>query len=613
MAGRQAQTSIDAGSTALMSEVRTLNPPRLAVRTGIALLQGLVLWWLYDAVAHERWPEGQRGWLAGLITVVVLVPAVHYLLVDLASVARQRRVLLAVALLALGLGWHHGAWTADSPYNEPLSFVLPLGVLMFVLLPFVQSALTLGALRPRYEDLFHFAWRNALLAALGGVFTAVFWLLLVLWGGLFRMIGIDFFHEIFESARFAIPATAVAAGVGLQLAGSVERLQTALRQQLLAMLKWLVPLAILILVLFTGALLAKSPELFAEHRRAISAAWLLGLVTLTVALLNAAYQDGKEPGPYPRWLGAAIRFASLLLLPVALLAVYALGVRIAAYGITVSRAWAFLVAAVALAYASGYAWAALRKGAWMAGIGVVNVAVAVFAIVMLLLMLTPPLSPERLAAASQNRRVLADPDSDAYADLRFRTGRYGRARLASLAAIEGPARAADIRGRADRALQLKQPWQGLAPAPESLVAIPAGTHIDPELIAAFGAADDQSIVQSCTRDSPCPVLFANLNREGSDEAILFAQYGVVGATRVAGGWRVLDRLVHLGASVSRNDRETIRRALEAGTYRLGDLPWKAIEINGEYYVLSDATKPAGDCGAAGDAVSRAAEAAPECP
>ena len=476
-----------------MSEVRTLDPRRWAVRMGIALVQGLLLWWLYDAAANDRWPEGQRGWLAGLITIAVLVPGIHYLLADFASAASQRWVLLALALLSLGLGWHHGAWTADSPYSEPLTFVLPLGVLMFLLLPFVQAALTRGVLRPRYEDLFHYAWRNALLAALGGVFTGVFWLLLVLWGGLFKMIGIDLFHELFESARFAIPATAVAVGAGLQLAGSVERLQAALRQQLLAMLKWLAPLAILILVLFTGALLAKSPELVAEHRRVISAAWLLWLVALTVALLNAAYQDGKDPSPYPRWLGAAIRFASFLLLPVALLAVYALGVRMAAYGITVLRAWGFLVGAVALAYAAGYAWAALRKGAWMADIGMVNVAVAVFAIVMLFLMLTPLLSPERLAAASQYRRVLADPQSDAYADLRFRAGRYGRERLAALAVIEGHAESVDIRGHANSALQLKSN-RGIAAAlaPENLAATPTGTRIDPELIAAFGTSDDPS-------------------------------------------------------------------------------------------------------------------------
>lgn len=598
-----------------MSEARTLDPGRWAARIGIALLQGLLLWWLYDVAANDRWPEDQRGWLAGLITVAVLVPGIHYLSADLANAARQRLVLLALALLSLGLGWHHGAWTADSPYREPLSFVLPLGVLLFLLLPFVQSALTRGILRPRYEDLFHFAWRNALLAALGGVFTGVFWLLLVLWGGLFQMIGIDFFHELFESARFAIPATAVAVGVALQLAGSVERLQAALRQQLLAMLKWLAPLAILILVLFTGALLAKSPELFAEQRRVISAAWLLWLVALSVALLNAAYQDGKEPSPYPRWLGAAIRIASLLLLPVALLAVYALGVRIAAYGLTVTRAWGFLVGAIALAYAGGYAWAALRKGAWMASIGVVNVAVAVFTIVMLFLMLTPLLSPERLAAASQYRRVLADPESDSYADLRFRTGRYGRERLASLAALEGQPGAAEIRANAEREMQKQFPSHDAQPedrlAAEHLLAFPAGARLDSDLVSAFNATSVHALAY-CTADAPCPVLFADLNGDGLQEAILFAEHGAVGATRIAKGWRVLDRLVLVGEAVSHNDRETVMHALEDGTYRIGNLPWQAIEIDGEYYVLADPRKAEGACSESGDGVSREPEATPGC-
>lgn len=596
-----------------MGEPPTVGLRPWLVRIGIAGVQGVLLWWLYDAAVNDLWPEARRGWLAGWVTAAVLVPGVHYLLADLAPLGRQRLVLPALALLLLGMGWHHGAWTADSPYQEPLSFVLPLAVLLFVLLPFVQSWLVRGRLRPRYDDLYHFAWRNALLAALGGVFTGVFWLLLFLWGQLFQMVGIDFFHELFESAPFAIPATTVAIGVGVQLAGSVERLQVALRQQLLAMLKWLAPLASLILVLFTVALLVKSPELVTEQRRAISAAWLLWLVALSVALLNAAYQDGKEPAPYPRWLGAAIRIAILLLLPVALIAVYALGLRIAAYGLTVARAWGFLVAVLALAYAAGYAWAALRRGAWMAGIGAVNVAVAAFAAVMLGVMLTPLLSPERLAAASQYRRVLADPDGDAYAELRFRAGRYGREQLEALAAVEGHPRSTDIRARADREMRLFSSSEGVKLAREGLVAIPKEARIEPKLIAALGSSSDPSLFVACSPESPCPVLFADLNRDGSDEAVLFAEYGVVGATRSEDGWRLLERLVHFESFVSHNSRESIRRALEAGTYRIGDVPWQAIEINGELYVLSDPQKHDGDCRAPAESVNPEPAPAPGCP
>jgi hypothetical protein len=548
-----------------------------------------------------------------MVTVAVLVPAVHYLFADLAPMGGQRLVLPALALLLLGVGWHHGAWTAGAPYQEPLSFVLPLGVLLFVLLPFVQSALVRGSLRPRYDDLFNFAWQNALLAVLGAVFTGVFWLLLFLWGQLFRMLGINFFHELFESSPFAIPATTVAAGVGVHLAGSVEQLQTALRQQLLTMLKWLAPLASLILALFTVALLVKSPELVTAQRRAISAAWLLWLVAVFVALLNAAYQDGKQPAPYPRWRGAAIRLASLLLLPIALLAIYALGVRIAAYGLTVARAWAVLVGVMALAYAAGYAWAARRKGAWMAGIGAVNVSVASFAVVMLGLMLTPLLSPERLAAASQYRRVLADPDGDAYSELRFRAGRYGRERLESLATIEQHPRSMDIRTRADRASRQAWAAESFELAPEGLVAFPHGARIEPGLIAAFSHSNNPFLSNSCIAEFPCPLLFADLNRDGLDEAILFVGYGVVGATRVAAGWRPLERLVRIGTPESGNGHEKVLLALQAGSYRIGDIPWQAIEINGELYVFSDANKRDGGCRESAAAVSRETASAPECP
>jgi hypothetical protein len=587
-----------------------------AGRAAIALAQGGLLWFLYDAAAHDRWPEGQRGWLVGLIAVAVLVPLAQYVLAGLAPVARQWRILAVLALVALALGWHHGAWTASEPYGEPY-FPVALGVLVFHAMPFLQSALTRGTWKPRYEALFHHAWRNALLGALGAVFAGVFWLLLMLWGQLFHMIGIDVFRKLFESSAFAIPATTVAVGIGVQLAGSVERLQGALRQQLLALLKWLAPLAAFILVLFTAALLAKSPELFAEQRRAISAVWLLWLIAVTVALLNAAYQDGSEASPYPRWLGTAIRLASILLLPVALLAVYALAVRIQSYGLTASRGWGFLVALVALGYAGGYAWAAARRGAWMAGMGAVNVAVALFTIVAMTLMLTPLLSPERLAAASQYRRVLADPETDAYANLRFRSGRYGRERLAALAAIEGHARAADIRRRAGEELARTLPWAGpTLPGglgPGNLAAYPTGAPIGPALIEAFNSYHDPQLLSYCTPQARCPVLFADLNRDGAAEAILFAPHGIVGATPAGEGWRLLERIDRAGPSASFADRDTLIEALENGRYRVDDWPWQALEIQGEVYLLAEPPHREWPCDEATGEVSCARAKLPEGP
>ena len=574
-----------------MSEIRSLDRSQMMVRIGIALAQGALLWWLYDRVDHDLWPKDRMGLLVALVAAAVLVPGAHYLIADLPQPRLQLQVLAGLALLALGLGWHHGAWGADEPYDAPIAFAVPLAVLVFHALPFVQSVLMRGFVRPRYEDLFQFAWRNALLVALGGVFAGVFWLLLALWGGLFQMLGVEVFRKLFTSSPFAIPATTVAVGVGVQLAGSVERLQTALRQQLLALLKWLTPLATLILVLFTVTLVTKLPDLFSEQRRAISAVWLLWLVAVSVALLNSAYQDGREEAPYPRWLGNAIRYAAVLLLPVALLAVYALAIRLDRYGITVPRAWGLFVAVIALVYAAGYAWASVRNGPWMAKIGTVNVGVALFTIAMLTVMLTPALAPERLAAASQYRRALAESTDDAFAYLRFQSGRYGRERLKRLAAIEGTPNADDIRARAGRQLQRKERWNRIGAA-EPLVAdafesFPQGSRLDPDLLSALQASKEGTLLGECDPADRCPVLFADLNRDGSDEAIFFTGHWVVAATQGPAGWKLLRYLTPAGEPGAEHDQSAIRDALKESRFRVVDPPWQAVEINGETYVVND--------------------------
>jgi Domain of unknown function (DUF4153) len=563
----------------------------LVVRIAIALAQGALLWCLYESIERELWPADRLGLLAGLVTAAVLVPLAQYLIADLASAARQLRVLAGLGLVAFGLGWHHGAWTAGQPYDDPPSFPFALVVLVLHALPFVQSALSRGELRPRYEDLFHFAWRNVLLAALGLVFTGVFWLLLALWGQLFRMLGLDFFHDLFTSAPFAFPATTVAVGVGVQLAGSVERLQTALRQQLLTLLKWLAPLAILILVLFTVALLAKSPELFSQQRRAISAAWLLWLVAFTVALVNAAYQDGREEAPYPRWLGSAIRFALPLLVPVAVLAAIAIGIRIEAHGLTVPRVWALLVALVAVAYSLGYAWAALRKSSWMSGMGTVNVGIALGTIALLALALSPVLSPERLAAASQAKHALLEPEGDALRYLRFESGRYGRERLAALAKIQDHPEADRIRLAAQRMRDRKDPWNRdrsrSALAADSFEVFPAGAALDPELIKLVREAERLPYLAECEPDDRCPVLFADLNRDGSAEALVFGDHQAAAATRVDGRWTI----VHVARGAAQParyfDRRAVREALRSGDFRIRESDWQVAVIGGEAYVLGE--------------------------
>ncbi len=563
----------------------------LTKRAAIALLQGGVLWWLYRAIEQKVWPATDRGWLVALIVPAILLPVAHYLMSDLTADRRRYRVLPVLALALFGFGWHHGAWTTGDEGWDSFPFAFALVVLIFHALPFVQSWLVNRRLRPDYQNLFHFAWRNTLLVAFGGVFCGVFWMLLWVWGSLFHMIRIDFFRDLFDESYFAIPATTVAAGIGMQLAGSVERLQNVLRNTLLTMLKWLAPLAILILALFTLALLVKSPELLLEQRRVISAAWLLWLVALTVMLLNTAYQDGKAGMPYPAWLGNAIRFIVPLLVPVAVLAAYALGVRIDSYGMTVARGWALLVAALAIAYAGGYVWAALRKGPWMDRMGVVNVGVALTTVLLLTLMLSPVLSPERLAATSQYARVLEQQGADSYRYLRFDSGEYGRARLRELAKLEDHPKAEAIRIAAQAAFLRKNRWydgnENVALRARDFLAFPSDQAVDDELLGALTRARNALWLGACDPSDPCLLLFTDLDRDGESEVVVFGEYVTGALRRENGRWAGTVSGVQIGANTEMHDRSVIRKELEEGKFRVRDLGWQVIEIRGKTFVFDE--------------------------
>jgi hypothetical protein len=572
-------------------------------RVALSLVQGVVLFWLYRAARLEIWPATNQGLIAALATCALLLPVTWYVIDGLGRRGQCVALLTAVAAALLLFGWHLGARATVAPSGPDTrgelaltsaSFLVVLGVLWCHAMPFAQSWLRSGRARPVYHDLFEFAWRNALLLALGVLFCGVFWLLLGLWAQLFDLLDIELFGKLFTNATFAIPATAVAAGVGVQLAGNVEGLQRALRQNLLSLLKWLAPLSALILVLFSVALLFKLPMLFDTQRRVVGAAWLLWLVAVNVLLLNAAWQDGRQPVPYPRPLASLLRFAVPLLTLIAAIALYAIAVRVGDHGLTVQRVWALLVGVLAVAYSVGYSVTALARSpapAWLPGIGAVNVGIALATVLVLTLMLTPVLAPARLAAASQQARILADPGlavEEDYRVLRFESGEYGRRMLASLATLEGHPQAELIRGAATAMLERTERWppgrMQTDPEALSLEASPAGTPIDDSLRAAIAGVDFH---EPCPGVRPCVVLFVDLDGDGVDEAVAFvAPYAVPLLRRSDQGWVQAGTL--RPADGVPLDADALREALQQQRVGTRAPAWRELELSAaKRYVVEE--------------------------
>ena len=548
-----------------------------------ATLQGVALHLLSRAATDSLWPyTSPVAWYPLLLVSVYLAPVAY----GLGEWSRRRlswASIAAIAVLLVGFGLFHGSRIASRPLaSEPSSFeqhfLLFLAVFAFLFhaLPFVQARLSSGRWVPQYRAVFAYAWQNAMALALSALFSLVTWTLLWVWAQLFEMLDLNFFQVIFfrtgPDAAYLMP---VIAGASFVLAGTAYKTRAVLHTQLLALLKWFALLAVMILVLFSVALIFEARALFTVHRHAISATWLLAIALITVYLYNSAYGDGSDNSPYPAVLGRLLRFVTPLLVVVSALALFGLSVRVDEYGLTVMRVLGIFVAIVTIGYASAYTWVAMRPGAWMAGMGSINMVAALGFVVVVMAMLSPILSPYRLSAASMEQRILAAPlkkgklDPDPFLALRFDTGQYGHEGLQRLEALgEHPHREL-IQLAARNAVAATNRWSSrelTLPKP-TLMVHPEGVPLD-------AALRDKLLFDSstwCRSAESCVahVLFVDLAGSGRLDAVFLSGGSPVLFRRVDGRW------VRVGDGETRGsygclDSATVSALMSSGSFHVAE-------------------------------------------
>jgi hypothetical protein len=549
-------------------QVRALQPA-LPVILITAAVQGLVLYGLQHAIKVHAWPATNLGWLLALYGIALFVPTTLELLAKHLKQHALWGVLTILTAVVGYFGWYHGSSVSDlwnhrfdvSGDDFPLAFIV--FVWWFLVLPFVQNRFAADRWTLDYRLFFTHAWRNTLKLAEAALFTGLFWLILWLWMSLFRTLGIDFFRHLFIKPIFACPVTSVAFGCALCLIGSIDKIVSAVHEQLLGVLKWLAPVAGTLLILFTLALVVKLPGLVWSGTRSIGAEWLLWLVAVVVLFLNAAYRDGTVDRPYPLWISQTLRFSLPLTVVVSLASVYALIVRATDYGLTVGRVWAFIVAFTAVMYSIGYSVAAFRAGRWLQGIARINIAVALVMIALISAALTPLLSPYRLAANSQFDLILAGLPAvnrarshgvGPYRYLRFHSGRYGQHRLQILAQLQGRPGADHIRKLAQHVLAERNSWQKLAVADvdklvSGLAIYPAGRTLDPDLAKALAAdwgKPKANIFPAPTSDDDIAGLYVDLSGSGEDEFVLLMNDGGAVYKHLPTGWHNVGYISSVG-------------------------------------------------------------------
>lgn len=558
------------------------------------LLQGAVMLGLHEWFKAHGFTPADMVWAAPAYVFAVLTAITFNFLCGEFS-ARQSLVGASlstsiIAATAAWFGWSVGAGAGAAKEVSGLwatgvfVFALSSIVVWFVSLPFIQARLRENAWRFPYPRLFDDAWRNTLLISNCIAFTGLFWVLLALWAGLFLVLNMGFFKDLFTSRFFFYIATTMAISFAVSLENEASALKT-LRRYLLAFQTRLLPLAALIVVFFLGALPVSGLDLVWGTGHATPL--MLCLQIAIISLTNAAWQDGEQASPFSSPVQWLIR-AALALLPVlSALSIWSLSLRIDQYGWSIDRVWAAVAVGLTTLYSLGYAVSALRRG-WLPTLGKVNAWMALLLIGTLLAIHTPLLDPQRISASSQVSRLLlgtTEVEKFDFNYFRFSLGRSGDEALKALIELSGHPKSDEIRAKAKEALSRTDRYSAkLQPVPNAaeissrLKTYPANVQIPPGfneyLLTRLTKNKFEYALGSLKTGKPVPMIAVDLGGDPQPEFIFMAApYPVF--TYVEDKWRQIGQINFTGP-VQRP--EDIQRLLEESNFAAIPNVWSNLRL-----------------------------------
>lgn len=372
----------------------------------IALLQGLALLILHESRLLNFWPGQDFAWLTGLYALVVSAPLL--LLLSLSGVNTKAIVsrIIAFSLLVGLAGFYTGSQIlpgSNSSHGELFfSLTLSLSVAGFIALLLIQHHT--GSVENLSGKLCTLSWRNALTLGWSLLFMLAVWALLMLWAGLFRLIKVDFFHELFTAPWFYYPILSMALGFGVVMFREhVHFIDTVIGLQQ-SMIRFLLVLLVVIALLFLVALPFTGLGVLWETGR--GSTLILWLQAFLLLFVNAVYREQDAKPVYSNWLHWLVAVGVFSLPVYSVIAAYGLWLRVDQYGWSLARCTGALIWLLLAIFSLAYCAQLLRfRERYLQSLAPVNQALAWVVLIAMLLINSPLLDFRKISADSQLARL----------------------------------------------------------------------------------------------------------------------------------------------------------------------------------------------------------------
>jgi hypothetical protein len=400
---------------------------------GLLGLAGLLI----HLITHEKADVPWRVAVAGFLFFGALAAAFT---IERGRWKEPSLFALTIGLVMAGLAWRAVSYGEHLPDEE---YGFASGVVATALaLPLFQAGFLKTRLQTPYAEIYHHIWTNAISAAGALAFTGLSWVTLAFVSELFRLLKIDFLHDLMGDGWFAWTYSGTAFGAALGVLRNQAKVLGTLRSVVLLVLSLIaVPLAFG-LAIFLLATAVSGPNVLWEVTRNATPILLTcaaGSFVLTSILVRQ--DDVAMTGN--RAMRVAALVLAIVILPLAVFAAVSLGLRLNQYGLAPERLWGLVTVIVACAWGVGY-WGALIRGGkagWARRLREANFILAVATCGLALFLALPILNFGTISAGNQLHRLESgkvSPDKFDYAALRWDFGEAGQRALARLTKDSNP-------------------------------------------------------------------------------------------------------------------------------------------------------------------------------
>ena len=443
-------------------------PLRPWLMAGICAAAGLG----FHFLTHHHYSDPPiAAWRQAAATLVAIA-AISFVL----TVERRRWTWAAAFALAWGLVIALVGWFTARYNLNPTIFEWPYLSGLFavtIAAPLFQTIRDEGRRSLPYFRLHGHAWADAVIGGASLAFTGIVFLFAGLIAGLFDLIGIEQIKDLLQKDWFDWVLAGFAFGASVGLLRERDRLLPMLQRLLRIVLAVLAPPLAAALILFLSSIPFTGLEKF--WKSGVPATPLLLLAGAGAILLaNTVFAEDVES----RSSSPVLRWSSLLLvavvMPLAGIAAFSIGIRINQYGWTPERIWGVVAVIIAIEYGLA-GWYAILRGRleFDSLLRPLQTRLAVGLCCLALLLALPLIDFGAISARSQLMRLQGGKVSAAKFDwsaMAFKFGPAGRSELQRIATTGS----AETRSMAATALKAKNRFEA---SEEKLVAGPRPSEI----------------------------------------------------------------------------------------------------------------------------------------